>query len=62
MVLKECYKELSHLLILRGLVMCRLRELGLDNSSSSCFILSKSSKSLKSPEQIRKLKAEAGKS
>ena len=49
-VLKECYKNLSHLLILRGLVMCRLCDLGLDNLSSSCFVLSKSSKSLKSPE------------
>ena len=61
-VLKECYKILSHFLILRGLVMCRLRELGLDNSSSSCFVLSRSSKSLKSPEQIRNSKAEEGKS
>ena len=60
--LKECCKNLSHLLILRGLVMCRLRELGLDNSFSSCFVLSKSSKSLKSLEQLRKSKAEAGKS
>ena len=60
-VLKECYKKLSHLLILRGLVMCRLRELELDNLSS-CFVLSKSSKSLKSSKQTTKSKAEAGRS
>ena len=62
MVLKECYKKVSHLLILRGLVMCRLRKLRLDNSSYSCLILSKHSKTFTSPEQIRKSKAEAGKS
>ena len=59
---RNVIKKLSHLLILRGLVMCRLREPGLDNLSSSCFVLSKSSKSLKSPEQTRKSKAEVEKS
>ena len=61
LVLRNVIKKVSHLLILHWLVMCRLCELGLDNSSS-CLVLSKSSKSFKSPEQIRKSKAEVGKS
>jgi hypothetical protein len=36
-------------------------ELVLDNSSS-CFVLSKSSKGINLPEQIRKSKTEVGKS
>ena len=61
-VLKEFYKKVAHLLILHGLFMSRLHELGRDNSSSCCLVLSKFSKTLTSPEQIRKSKAEAGKS